>query len=145
MSAARIGLYNLLRSDAVLMALGAGTGSDDDLLTVFPNYALDSPAAHLTRWVTLRWGAAEAPPGRDTATRPMPVAIWVYDRERDFTNIDSILRRCRTIMAGIQGLPLSGGGHLTAADFSFSSEDIWDDSYAAVARGETYRLVTNGL
>lgn len=145
MSAVRNGLWQMLRGDTQLMALGAGSGSDDDKLAVFPNFALDSPAAGLTRWMTTRWGAADAPPGSDTWTRAVPVSIWVYDRERDYTVIDQALSRARTLMRAVQGLALPGGGILVAADFAFSSEDIWDDTYEAVARGETFRLVTNGL
>lgn len=145
MSTVRNGVYTLLRGDPELMLWGTNTGSEDNKLLVYPNFVLDSPAAHLTRWVTLRWGAAEPPVGRDSETRAVPLAIWAYDRERDFTAIDAILKRCRTIMMAVQGLALPGGGWLTAADFSFSSEDIYDESYAAIARGETYKLVTNGL
>ena len=145
MTAVRIGVYELLRADAQLMATGAGSGAADDKLAVFPNFTLDSPAAGLTRWMTIRWGSADAPIGRDTQTRPVPMSIWVYDRERDFTNISLALRRVRTLMANIQGMVLPGGSYLTAADWSFSSEDIWDDTYEAVARGETYRVVTSGF
>lgn len=145
MSAVRNGLWQLLRADTTLMALGAGSGSNDDKLAVFPNFTLDSPAAGLTRWMTIRWGAADSPPGRDTWTRPVPASVWMYDRERDFTNVDAALGRVRTLLRAVQGLALPGGGFLVAADFAFSSEDIWDDTYEAVARGETYRLVTNGL
>jgi hypothetical protein len=145
MTAVRVGLYELLRADATLMGLGAGSGTNDNTLAVFPNFTLDSPAAGLTRWMTIRWGAAEAPIGRDTETRPIPVAIWCYDRERDFELVGAALQRVRVIMKNVQGLALPGGSHLVAADWAFSSEDIWDDTYEAVARGETYRLVTNGL
>lgn len=145
MSTVRNGVWQMLRADATLMTLGAGTGTDDGKLAVFPNFTLDSPAAGLTRWMTIRWGAADAPPGRDTLVRAVPVSFWVYDRERDYGNIGAALRRVNTLMLAVQGMALPGGGYLVAADYSFSSEDIWDDTYEAVARGETYRLVTNGL
>lgn len=145
MSAVREGVWQLLRADATLMAYGAGSGSADDKLAIFPNFTLDSPAAGLTRWMTLRWGAADSPVGRDSETRPVPMSVWCYDRERDFTVIGGALGRVRILMKAVQGLALPGSGYLTAADWSFSSEDIWDDTYEAVARGETYRLVTNGL
>jgi hypothetical protein len=145
MTAVRNGMFALLRQDVQLMALGAGSGSTDDTFAVFPNFTLDSPAAGLTRWMTIRWGASESPIGRDTNTRPMPVAIWCYDRERDYTIIDAALGRVRTLMRNVQGLALPGGAYLVAADFAFSSEDIWDDTYEAVARGDTYRIVTNGM
>lgn len=145
MTAVRNGVYQLLRADATLAALGAGSGSSDETLAIFPNFTLDSPAAGLTRWMTIRWGAAESPVGRDSETRPMPMAIWCYDRERDYTNIDAALQRVRALMKAVQGLALPGGGYLVAADWAFSSEDIWDDTYEAVARGETYRIVTNGI
>jgi len=145
MTAIREGVWNMLRNDTALMALGAGSGSSDNSLALFPNYTLDSPAAGLTRWMTLRWGAADSPVGRDSETRPMPLAIWMYDRQRDYDTIDTALRRVRAVMKAVQGLALPGGGYLVAADWSFSSEDIWDDTYEAIARGETYRIVTNGI
>lgn len=130
-------VYQILSGDPTLNSLGYND--------VFASNTTDDPAAHLERWLSVRWGAAEAPVGRDAVARPIPMGLWAYNRQRDYDPIQRALERCRELLLPLAGVPCPGGGYLVAADWSFSSEDLWDDVYNAVLRGETYRVVTTRL
>lgn len=132
-------VYQILKADPLLTSMGYGGDA------VMPSNTVDSPAATLTRWLMIRWGAAEAPVGRDATARPVPMALWAYNRQRDYGPIQTALWRCRELMSPLAGVPCPEGGHLIAADWSFSSEDLWDDTYEAIMRGETYRVVTTRI
>lgn len=128
-------MYDLLRNDPPLNGLGFHSDA------VFVNFSTDSPASRLQRWIMLRWGVAESPVGRDTTTRPVAMGIWVYNREPDYDPIQRALWRCRDLLLPLANAPCPGGGRLVQADWSFSSEDLKDDAYQAVMRGETYRVI----
>lgn len=135
---ARKKFFDVLAADAELNALGITTAS------LFPNFAPDSPAADLMRFMVLRWGVAEAPPGRDTTAQPVAVSIWAYDRDKDFGNILAMLRRARAVLAGLVGARTSDVGAVIGVDLAFSSEDLFDETYDAIVRSETYRVVVSG-
>ena len=132
-------VFNLLKDDPILNGLGI---NDESL---FGSQTVDSPASRITRWVFIRWGVSEAPLGRDTETRPVPMSLWAYNRQRDFTPIDAILLRCRQLLLPLASTPCPGGGFFVQADYAFSSEDLYDDAYQAVMRGDTYRAIITKL
>ena len=132
-------VYDILRADPLLNGLGINSDS------VFTSFSVDSPASRLERWLMIRWGVAEAPVGRDTSTRPVSMALWAYNRQRDYGPIQQILWRCRDLLLPVANVPLPSGGYLVAADWSFSSEDLYDDVYQAIMRGETYRVIATSI
>lgn len=132
-------LFDLFKNDPQLNGLGI------DASSVYGSQTVDSPAVQQERWLFIRWGVAEMPVGRDTFTRPVPVGLWAYNRQRDYTPIDAILKRCHTLMLTLTGTPCPGGGIFVQADYAFSSEDLYDDAYSAVMRGNTYRAVVTEL
>ena len=131
-------VFDAVRGDTAILALLAGGA-------VFPNFAVDSPASTINRWIILRWGAAETPAGRDTSVRAIPLTIAAFDREKDFAAIDTMLKRIRVIMRALETQPTGDGWVLGVSDPAFSSDDGWDDGYAAVVRSETYRIVASGI
>jgi hypothetical protein len=136
----RTAVFEALRTDAPLAVL---LNSEAD--AVLPNFAAVDPASDLARWVILRWGAAESPPGRDTSARAIALTVAAYDREKDYAGIEAILKRCRTVLRSLERSPTGEGGWiLDVGDPAFSSEDLYDDAYLAVVRSETYRLVASG-
>lgn len=140
MSWARDKVFAALLADPALIDLGVTEAG------LFPNFAPDSPAGTLQRFWILRWGAAEPPVGRDASSRAVAMSLWAYDREKHFSNIEAMLKRSRDVFRTLEGFRDPGGaGAITAIDFSFSSEDLWDDSYGAVGRSETYKVVASGL
>lgn len=136
---ARDFIWEMLGDDPILNDKGLSREN------LFVNWSGDSPAAHLTRWAAIRWGSAEAPVGRDSQTRPVPVGIWVYDREPHYGWITDVLWRTRVLMLAIAGARIPGGGSILQADWASSSEDLRDDVMEAVLRSETYRIVTDAI
>lgn len=139
MSAIRELVYDTIRNDAQLNSLGVRTE------TVLLSGSVDSPAADFERWMTIRWGAAEPPVGRDAPPRPIAVSFWVYDREKDYAAITAILRRLRTLLDNLAGLRADSASAVIDVAWAFSSEDLYDSDYDAVLRSETYRLVASGV
>jgi len=130
-------VYDALRTDATLNGLGINAG------TLYPNFTPDSPSADKLIFAVIRWGTADAPPGRDTTARTVAVTIWVYDRSRSFGNIEPILQRVRTVLRGLEGAAHTGGAVL-GVTYDFSSEDLYDTDYDAVVRNETYSIAASG-
>lgn len=131
-------VFNALAGDPALNALGI------DVESLYPNHAPDSPAATQMRWAVLRWGVAEPSLGRDTTARPIAMSLWVYDREKDFGDIDAILKRARAVLLAMP-LMATGDGSIIGVDWALSSEDLVDETYDAVVRSETYRVVASGI
>ena len=132
-------VWELLGDDPLLNQLGL---SRDNLFT---NWSGDSPAAHYTNWVALRWGVAEAPVGRDAQARAVPLGVWAYDREPHYGNITDRLWRVRAILLSVAGARIPGGGTLVQADWAGSSEDLHDATMGAVLRSEIYRVITDAI
>ena len=136
---ARDFMWKLIGDDPILNQLGLSRTN------LFANWSGDSPASSYRRWAALRWGSAEAPVGRDSQTRAIPLGIWVYDREPDFTWITDVLWRIRKLMLEIAGYRIPGGGSILQADWALSSEDLRDEVMEAILRSETYRVVTDAI
>lgn len=136
---ARDFIWELLGDDPILNQLGLSRSN------LFVNWSGDSPAAHFTNWVSIRWGVADSPVGRDSAQRPVALGVWAYDREPHYGNISDRLWRIRQLMLGIAGARIPTGGSIIQADWAFSSEDLQDPTMEAVLRSETYRLVTDAI
>lgn len=130
-------VFNALKGDAQIVNLVSPNG-------VLPNFAADSPATTLNRWIILRWGSTESALGRDTSARPVALTLAVYDREKDFGAIDRILQRSRVILRALEGQSHSGGWVICVEDPS-AVDDAYDDGYGAVTRAEVYRIVASGL
>lgn len=131
----RTAVYEALAVDGTLSGLGLTRDS------LFANWSFDAPAAHLQRWIVLRWGTQDPGIGPVYTTS---LTVQVYDRERTYGWITDVLKAAREVIAE---LPTSatGDGHVVGVEWSFGSEDIWDDGYEAVGRSETYRLVASGI
>lgn len=136
---ARDFVWELLGDDPQLNQLGLSRAN------LFVNWSGESPAAHYTSWIALRWGVAEAPVGRDSQTRAVPLGVWAYDREPHYGNITSRLWRVRQIMLDVAGARIPEGGTLVQADWAGSSEDLHDPTMEAILRSETYRIITDAI
>lgn len=136
---ARDFVWEMLGDDPIMNEMGLTRAN------LFTNWSGDSPAAHLTNWISLRWGTAEPPVGRDSATRPVALGVWAYDREPQYAGITGRLWRVRQLMLSVAGARIPGGGTLVQADWAESSADLYDDVMQAVLRSETYRVITDAI
>lgn len=132
-------VFQLLRLDAGLNSLGINESS------IFGTNAADSPSANLQRWVIVRWGLEDPPPGRDTTSRRRFISIWAYDRDRDFSAIDPILDRCRAIVYPLKAVHYNGsGGYITEVSDNGYSDDLWDDAYSASSKNWQATIIASG-
>jgi hypothetical protein len=133
MMSLRSAVFDLLASDATLAALGINAES----LYVFG--AVDTPPQR--RFVVLRWG--------DRNPSPVPVAIqtlavWAYDRERDFSPILDVLARVRKLLEGREPWNV-GGGWVCGLTWTGQSPDLMDDVYGAITKNDTYDIAASGV
>lgn len=132
-------VWSTLLADATLAGYGITSAS------LFGTNAPDSPAAELQRWVILRWFTEEAPLGRDTTSRRRFLVVWAYDRQRDYTYVDLILKRCEEILMPIRAKQYALNGWITQIETGGKSEDLFDPAYDAVSRSWDLTIVASGL
>lgn len=137
--AIRKAFYDLLAGSAALAALGFPAGS------LYPNYGPDSPPQR--QFMVLRWGATTVGVGTANST---DLTLWTYDRDQDWTKIQSALMLLRSTDRGGGGLldTLLGVrlpvGSVLGIDWTGSSTDLFDDVYEANVRSDTYRITATG-
>lgn len=131
-------VYGALLGDPEMEQLGITSES------LYVNWSPDSPAAVSPRWAVVRWGVEERSVGRETTARPLQLEVWAYDRERDYTGIDAILRRCLTIFIGLEGMRYAADGAVIAFEHASTSADLFDEAYDAATKGSTFRLIASG-
>lgn len=125
-------VYQTIANDTQLHALG---------LTVdaVSSGDVDSPAER--PYVVLRWG--ETTPGVDKDTRRVNsrnLVVWIHDQPGDYTRIDQILKRIRTVLIGLYAAQTSTGW-LTGVDWTTDSSDLSDDVTGTIARTSAYQVI----
>lgn len=132
-------IWATLGGDATLNSYGITSAS------LFGTNAPDSPAGELQRWAILRWLIEDPPIGRDTTSRRRILVVWAYDRDKDYTYVDLILKRCSDILLPIKGKRYSVDGWITQIDAGITSEDLYDPAYDAVSRSWATTIIASGL
>lgn len=135
-------LYQLVANDPELNTLGFTPD------TVYANGAPDSPMER--RWAVIVWGIEN--PGIATQIgrgrmSDREVELWVYDRDRDYTTINSVLARWRELMDDLASVRTGAAptdGWVTSAFWSGDGRDGYDGVYEAVYRTSAYRLIASG-
>lgn len=104
-------------------------------------FAVDVDTPQQRPFIQLRWGRND--PGLDVVTR-RNLVIWVHDKPGDYTaHIDPIIRRLRTLLAGLEGMS-NGLGHVVAVEWTGDSEDLSDDGHRTITRTTSFQLVGSG-
>lgn len=91
-------------------------------------------------FIQARWN--NTTPGIDVASR-RDVVLWVHDTPGDYDRIDSVIRRIKTIMASLVGVPHSAG-HLMVAEWTGDSADLTDDGHGTITRTTSFSVVGTG-
>jgi hypothetical protein len=128
-------LYDLLRTDAALSTPGT-LGN----LGVLPDSIYAAEAADDIKhypFITMRWNIVAK--GIGDVTR-QSVDVWAHDRDRDYLQIDAILKRVKVLCAGVQA-NAAVEGSITQIDWQSDSPDLRDDGYDTVTRNSTYTLI----
>ena len=123
-------VYDRLLLNTDLENLGINSGS------LFPNFAPDSPANNMQRWLVIRWGATNTAFAY-SPVRSGSITLWAYDRERDFDAIEQVLAAARATLEGLEANGHEGEYFITVTSQG-QGEDVYDSVYEAVARTEAY-------
>lgn len=136
-------VYKLIANDPALNGIGLSTSN------VFANGAPDSPP-HFNIFAVLRWGPEVVGTGGQRGrmkSSERECSIWVYDKNPDYTRINSVIRRWCEIMEAIEAKSTgvaSTDGYITQADWNGDGEDAYDDIYEAWTRPSTYTIIASG-
>lgn len=126
-------VFGILAGDGELNALGISTAN------LWLNSAGDSAPSE--RFAVVRWGL-NSPGLKRTATR-QEVSLWVYDTDRDYSWINSVIKRWCVLLETLSG----GGtdaGWILDTEWQGEGEDGFDDIYVRITRASSYILVMTG-
>lgn len=127
----RAAVYNLVNTDTTIAPM---------VSEVYAFGSIDTPETLSEAFIVIRWGGAN--PGAVKRRGPVQVTFWVYDKMADYTNINLIIERLKTIMLAATHLAGADGWTLSMAEWSGESEDLYDDVYGCIVRTVTFTVVT---
>ena len=124
-------IYQAIIGDSALNGFGI-TGPSAFAVDV------DTPGAR--PFLQLRWGRNSE--GLDVSTR-RDLVIWVHDEPGDYTRIDAIIFRLRSLIPSL--VPSTdANGWLQGVEWTGDSEDLIDDGHRTIARNTGFTLVGSG-
>ena|SRR5688500_5943102 len=91
-------------------------------------------------FLQLRW--SNTTPGVDVVSR-RDLVIWVHDNAGDYERIDSVIRRIKTIMSQLVGVP-HAAGYLMVCEWTGDSADLTDDGHGTITRTTSFSIVGTG-
>lgn len=128
----RAAIRTAIVNDATLQSLG-----------VVPEavYAGDVDTPPERPYVVLRWGST----GNTGIAQVQPrfLTVWVHDKPNDYELVDAIIRRIRTVLAGLIGTAHDTGWFVDI-EWTGDSDDLVDESHGTILRQSRYTLMTSG-
>lgn len=127
---ARAAIYNLLSSDSQLLALGVEE--------VYASNSIDTPEENI--FLVLRGETGES---RAYGSRAVEhLTVWVHSKDRDYSTLDLILKRVKTLLGSAVHLAGSDGWTLTQADWRSDSADLVDGGFHTITRYSDFAIVS---
>ena len=124
-------IYQAIITDPTLISYGIN-GND--------SFAVDVDTPQTRPFLQLRWGRNDE--GLDISTR-RTLVIWVHDKPGDYTRIDAIIFRLRSLIPSL--VPSQDvNGWLQGVEWTGDSEDLTDDGHRTIARNTGFVLVGSG-
>lgn len=124
-------IFSAIIGDSQLNALGITNSS---------SFATDVDTPQSRPFLQLRWGVNAV--GLDVSTR-RSLVIWVHDQPGDYTKIDAIISRLRSLIPSL--VPSQdANGWLQGVVWEGDSEDLTDDGHRTIARNTSFTLVGSG-
>ncbi len=122
-----------LVDDVTLQSYGIASGDhvvsgQEDSITLRP-------------FINLQW--AETTTGLSVVRR-RGLVVWVHDEPNDYTKIDQIVSRVRTVLTGLEGLAHTSGW-LVGVEWETDSSDLSDDARGTILRQSRYIMVGSGI
>lgn len=127
--AARAAVYTLLHDDPTVISLGAAQ--------VYAANAVDSPPEEC--FVVIKWEDTDRVYGN---RRTCYVAVWVHDRNRDYSRIGDVLQRVEDLLTSTVHLVGEDGWTLTQADWLGQGPDLYDGGYETCTRYSNFTIVS---
>lgn len=124
-------IYQAIIADTTLNGLGIVDSS---------SFAVDVDTPQTRPFLQLRWGVNAI--GLDISTR-RSLVIWVHDQPGDYSKIDSIIFRLRSLIPSLVGTS-DPQGYLQGVVWEGDSEDLTDDGHRTIARNTSFTLVGSG-
>ena len=124
-------IYQAIIGDPALNGLG---------ITGPSSFAVDVDTPQDRPFLQLRWGPNTI--GLDVSTR-RSLVIWVHDQPGDYTRIDDIILRLRSLIPSLV-LSQDAQGWLQGVRWEGDSEDLTDDGHRTIARNTSFTLVGSG-
>ena len=128
----RAAIYTIIKTDATLST----TYQLDD---VYSFQGVDTPTPDKP-FIVARWGTTE--PGATFGRGPARLELWVYDRPADYTRIDAIIARIKTLLTNAVHVAGTDGYTLTQATWMGESEDLYDDVYERIVKTTSFTVVS---
>lgn len=123
----RVKLYDALKNDVPLTALGFGDGR---ILTQHDKDTQPTEGA----FIVIRVAEAVPSPFKNYPSNQRRVQFWVHDRPSDFEVIDDAIARLKEIMNGLENTQVTGGGWITDVRWEGDSQDFPDDEARTITR-----------
>src|SRR6478609_3636971 len=123
-------VFSTIVNDSVLNSLG---------ITGASSFAVDVDTPLTRPFLQIRWGG-NAEGLKQTPVTRRTVTIWVHDVPGDYTVIDQVISRLRTLLLALEGQP-NGGGFVVAVEWAGDSEDLSDDGHETITRNVAFELV----
>jgi hypothetical protein len=124
-------LFEALTTDPMLIGLGI---TDDS------SFASDVDTPQNRPFLQLRWGRTDE---GLAAVKVRSLVVWVHDKGGDYSTIDSILLRLRSLIPSLVG-ESNGPGWLVDVTWNGDSEDLTDDGHKTITRNASFTLVGSG-
>jgi hypothetical protein len=126
-------IYGALVNDSVLNGLGINSES---------SFAIDVDTPQTRPFLQIRWGLNEIGL-KNTAVSRRTLTVWVHDEPGDYTRIDEILYRVKSLLPTLDGQS-NGLGHVVSIEWTGDSEDLADDGHGTITRNTGFSLVGSG-
>jgi hypothetical protein len=126
-------IYGALVNDSVLNGLGINSEN---------SFAIDVDTPQTRPFLQIRWGLNEIGL-KNTAVSRRTLTVWVHDEPGDYTRIDEILYRVKSLLPTLDGQS-NGLGHVVSIEWTGDSEDLADDGHGTITRNTGFSLVGSG-
>ena len=98
---------------------------------------IDTPAVR--PFLNLKWGARS--PGFADQT-PWVLVIWVHDDPNDYTLVDQLCGRLRTLLPSLEGVAdTEDGGWVNQIRWDGESDDLKDEGHNTITRRTTFTII----
>lgn len=90
-------------------------------------------------FLNLKWGS-NLPSFREQVTIQTTLAVWVHDTPADYSRIDQILARLRTVLQSLEGV-VDGTSEVQVITWNNDGPDLQDDGHRTIVKVANFSVV----